>query len=120
MPAQRDIRLKRIYDPPEESDGIRVLVDRIWPRGVRKEDAKLDYWMKSIAPSTALRKWFAHDLARWDAFRERYRNELQSHASELGDLRKYAMKSRLTLVFAAKDREHNQAVVIKAALDDFA
>jgi uncharacterized protein YeaO (DUF488 family) len=110
------IRLKRIYDPPEKSDGFRVLVDRIWPRGVRKEAAALDLWMKAIAPSTSLRKWFGHDPARWDDFRKRYRAELRKHAPELDELRAHAAKRRLTLLFGARDSEHNQAVVLKDVL----
>jgi uncharacterized protein YeaO (DUF488 family) len=110
------IQLKRIYDPPAQSDGFRVLVDRVWPRGISKEAAAIDLWMKAIAPSTELRKWFNHDPRRWEGFRKRYRTELQLHASELDELRRHAAKRRLTLLFGAKDTEHNQAVVLKDVL----
>jgi uncharacterized protein YeaO (DUF488 family) len=110
------IQLKRIYDPPASSDGFRVLVDRIWPRGVSKEAAALDLWMKDVAPSAELRKWFNHDPDRWKEFRERYRAELRQHATEIGELRSKAAKGKLTLLFGAKDEEHNQAVVLKEVL----
>jgi uncharacterized protein YeaO (DUF488 family) len=110
------IQLKRIYDPPEKSDGYRVLVDRIWPRGISKEAAAIDLWMWAVAPSTPLRKWFDHDVARWDDFRKRYRAELRKHAPELDELRAPAAKKRLTLLFGARDPEHNQAVVLKDVL----
>ena len=110
------IQLKRIYDPPAQSDGFRVLVDRVWPRGISKEAAAIDLWMKAIAPSTELRKWFNHDPRRWEGFRKRYRTELHQHASELDELRRHAAKRRLTLLFGARDTEHNQAVVLKEVL----
>ena len=111
-----EIRLKRIYEPPARSDGFRVLVDRVWPRGITKEAAALDLWMKDLAPSTQLRKWFNHDPARWDDFRKRYRAELQEHTAELDELKAHAAKRRLTLLFGARDTEHNQAVVLKDVL----
>jgi uncharacterized protein YeaO (DUF488 family) len=111
-----DIRIKRIYDPPARSDGFRVLVDRVWPRGVRKDDAALDLWMKDVAPSTALRKWFNHDPERWDTFRTRYRAELRDHADALQELRAQVKKGVVTLLFGAKDVEHNQAVVLREVL----
>jgi uncharacterized protein YeaO (DUF488 family) len=111
-----DIRIKRIYDPPARSDGFRVLVDRVWPRGVRKDDAALDLWMKDVAPSTALRKWFNHDPERWDAFRTRYHAELRDHADALEELRAQAKRGVVTLLFGAKDVEHNQAVVLREVL----
>jgi uncharacterized protein YeaO (DUF488 family) len=110
------VRVKRIYEPPARSDGFRVLVDRVWPRGISKEAAALDLWMKALAPSTQLRKWFDHDVARWDGFRERYRAELQEHARELDELRAHLAKRPLTLLFGARDTEHNQAVVLKDVL----
>lgn len=111
-----EIQLKRIYDPPAQSDGYRVLVDRIWPRGVSKDAAAIDLWMKAIAPSTELRKWFNHDPRRWEGFRKRYRAELHERANELDELRAHAAKHRLTLLFGARDSLHNQAVVLKDVL----
>lgn len=111
-----DIRLKRAYDTPARSDGPRVLVDRIWPRGVAKEEADIAHWLKGLAPSTELRKWFGHDPAKWPEFRERYLKELKSGDAD-EDLS--ALKSlleehdRITLVFAAKDTEHNNAVALR-------
>ncbi len=108
--------LKRIYDPPATADGKRVLVDRVWPRGVTKDEAKLDLWLKDVAPSTALRKWFGHDPARWPAFRERYRLELADNPA-LDTLKTLARaKDRLTLLYAARDTQHNQAVVLRELL----
>lgn len=110
------IQIKRIYDPPAPSDGFRVLVDRIWPRGVSKNAAALDLWMKTVAPSSDLRKWFNHDPERWSEFRKRYRAELRHHDAELDELKSHAAKRPLTLLFGAKDSEHNQAVVLKEVL----
>ncbi len=111
------IQLKRIYDPPARSDGYRVLVDRVWPRGVTKRGAALDEWMKEIAPSTALRTWFAHRAERWGAFHARYRRELEQHGAQLATLRARAAKGGVTLLYGAKDTEHNQAVVLRDVLD---
>lgn len=111
-----DIRLKRIYEPAAAGDGFRVLVDRVWPRGVTKEEAALDLWLKGIGPSTALRKWFGHEPERWEAFRVRYRDELKEHEAELQELRRHAEKGRLTLLFGARDEQHNQAVVVREVL----
>lgn len=111
-----DIRLKRAYEAPERSDGPRVLVDRIWPRGVAKEDANIAHWLKGLAPSTELRKWFGHDPEKWPEFRERYLEELKSEdASEDFKALKQLLEQhdRLTLVFAAKDTEHNNAVALR-------
>lgn len=107
------IRIKRAYDPPAADDGYRVLVDRLWPRGVTKEAAALDRWMKDVAPSPALRVWFGHDPARWDAFRRRYASELDARSEEVAFLREKAASGALTLVYAAKDTEHNGAVVLR-------
>ena len=107
------IAIKRIYDPPAPSDGRRILVDRLWPRGVAKEAAKLDEWLKEIAPSDELRTWFGHDPARWEEFRARYREELHGHAELIERLRAEAKKGVVTLLFAARDEEHNNAVVLK-------
>jgi uncharacterized protein YeaO (DUF488 family) len=111
------IQLKRIYDPPASSDGYRVLVDRVWPRGMTKRAAALDEWMKEIAPSTALRTWFNHRVDRWEKFRERYQHELKQHSAELAALRARSAKERVTLLYGAKDSEHNQAVALRAVLD---
>ena len=111
------IQLKRAYDPVEPDDGFRVLIDRLWPRGVSKEEAAIDLWLKEIAPSTALRKWFGHDPAKWPEFRERYLREIESHPDAVAELRKQARQGRVTLVYGAKDREHNDAVVLKEYLE---
>jgi uncharacterized protein YeaO (DUF488 family) len=114
-----DIRLKRAYDTAARSDGPRVLVDRIWPRGVAKEDASIDHWLKGLAPSTELRKWFGHDPDKWPEFQNRYLEELkQAEAEE--DLQAFMTlledHKRITLVFAAKDTEHNNAVALREFL----
>lgn len=111
-----DIRLKRVFGPPAAADGERILVDRLWPRGMRKEAAALDGWMKELAPSTELRRWFGHDPARWEGFRKRYEAELAQHRDLLDELRRRARKHRVTLLFAARDEAHNEAVVLKDVL----
>lgn len=111
------VQTKRIYDEPEDGDGYRVLVDRIWPRGVSKEDARLDEWARDIAPSNDLRTWFDHREDRWEAFRARYRRELGCHHEKLKELRAIAEEQKLTLLFGAKDERHNQAVVIREYLE---
>ncbi|MBY0562346.1 DUF488 domain-containing protein [Hyphomicrobium sp.] len=110
------LRLKRAYEPPESSDGVRILVDRLWPRGVSKEKASLDEWEKDIAPSTELRKWFGHDPARWAEFQRRYRAELREQADILKHIRSLAKSHTVTLVYSAHDEEHNDAVVLKDVL----
>ncbi|MGP1680440.1 MAG: DUF488 domain-containing protein [Burkholderiales bacterium] len=110
------VQIKRIYDAPARTDGLRVLVDRVWPRGITKKAAALDFWIKEVAPSTELRKWFNHDPQRWADFRLRYRRELRKHAKELEGLKAQAAKRRVTLLFGARDTQHNQAVVLKEAL----
>ena len=107
-------QIKRIYEPPAKSDGMRVLVDRLWPRGVKKTDAKLDCWMKDIAPSPALRKWFGHEPERFAEFKRRYRKELSKDA--LGGLRKLGKGQTVTLLYGAKDPEMNQAAVLLSLL----
>lgn len=109
------IRLKRAYELPEEDDGLRVLVDRLWPRGLSKDKAAIDHWAKASAPSNELRRWFGHDPARWGEFQSRYRDELQSPEAEeeIAALRAMARKSRMTLLYAAKDEERNNAVVLR-------
>lgn len=116
--SEPDIFLKRAQDPAEPGDGTRVLVDRVWPRGISKEDAKIDDWAKDVAPSTELRKWFGHDPSRWDEFRARYREELEGVSEALDRVLGYLASGPVTLVFAAKDREHNQAVVLREVLSE--
>jgi len=112
------IRIKRAYEPPSASDGRRILVDRIWPRGLTKAAAVFDEWDKNLAPSTALRKWFGHAPERWDEFRARYRSELKDQAARLDALRAMAKTQTVTLVFSAKDAEHNQAVALQELLEE--
>lgn len=110
------IRLKRIYDPAEPEDGTRVLVDRIWPRGIRKDAAQIDRWLREAAPSPELRKWFAHKPERWTTFAQKYKDALESNPEVLAPLLEDAAKGPLTLLFAAKDRTHNHAVVLRQVL----
>ena len=107
------IQLKRAYEAASEDDGYRVLVDRLWPRGVSKQDAKIDLWLKEIAPSTELRKWFEHDPKKWDEFRERYHQELASHPDVVKQLADLVKKQHVTLIYGAKNQEFNQAVALK-------
>ena len=111
-----NIRLKQAYTSVDSEDGARALVDRLWPRGVSKKDAALDQWMKEIAPSTELRKWFGHDPARWEDFRGRYSKELHQNADLLSQLRALARQGPLTLVYSAHDEVHNDAVVLRDVL----
>jgi len=113
---QPEIRIKRAYEAPSSSDGTRVLVDRLWPRGLKKSDAAIAQWMKEVAPSNELRKWFGHDPARWQEFRRRYQVELKSKDELLGELRELATKAPLTLVYSAHDEAHNQAIVLRDVL----
>ncbi|HEY4255919.1 MAG TPA: DUF488 domain-containing protein [Candidatus Udaeobacter sp.] len=110
------IRLKRVYDKPAKSDGYRVLVDRLWPRGVKKNQARIDQWLKDIAPSTKLRKWFGHDPSRWKEFKKRYAAELDDQRDQVEQLARAAKKRTVTLLFGAKDTEHNNAVALKEYL----
>jgi uncharacterized protein YeaO (DUF488 family) len=110
------IRLKRAYEPAAAADGTRVLVDRLWPRGVTKADAAIDHWMKDLAPSTELRKWFGHDPARWAEFRQRYAAEIDAHRDELERLREMTDAGVVTLVYAARDEAHNDAVALREIL----
>jgi uncharacterized protein YeaO (DUF488 family) len=110
------VRLKRAYDPPEPSDGYRVLIDRLWPRGVSKEGARLDEWARELAPSSELRHWFGHDPAKFDEFRRRYRDELKTQEAKLRELRSRARTGTLTLIYSARDTEHNDAVVLAELL----
>lgn len=112
------IGIRRVYEPPEEGEGLRVLVDRLWPRGVRKEDLELDLWEKEIAPSPALRKWFGHSPARWEEFREKYAEELDTPESldRLREIVKAAGKRHITLLYGARDPEHNHALILADAI----
>lgn len=114
------IKLKRVYDDPSQSDGQRLLVDRLWPRGLKKEAAHLDDWLKDLAPSDELRQWFAHDPERWEEFQPRYIEELENpdNKSQIEALLKKARQDTVTLVFAAKDEEKNNAVVLKKFLEE--
>ncbi len=111
-----NVKLKRAYEPPAAEDGTRVLVDRLWPRGVSKEHAALDQWMKEIAPSTELRKWFGHDPVRWEEFGRRYAAELHANAELLDQLRSLARQGPMTLVYSAHDEIHNDAIVLREIL----
>jgi uncharacterized protein YeaO (DUF488 family) len=110
------LRLKRAYEPPAASDGKRILVDRLWPRGLSKEKAAIDLWMKEVAPSTELRRWFGHDPQKWPAFRQRYRHELRRREDLVVELKKLATRGRVTLVFGARDEVRNDAVVLAAVI----
>ena len=113
-----DVRLKRAYVPAERSDGYRVLIDRLWPRGVAREQAQLDEWARELAPSTELRRWFGHDPARFDEFRRRYTDELAGQETKLEELRRRAREGPVNLVYAARDSDHNDAVVLADVLRD--
>lgn len=113
------LELKRAYDPAAQDDGTRVLVDRLWPRGVKKVDAKIDWWAKELAPSTELRRWFAHDPAKFAEFSQRYRKELASNPA-LEKLKALVSEGKVTLIYAAKDTVHNEAQVLKALLESSA
>ena len=119
MTTQRSsVALKRAYDEPSASDGTRVLVERLWPRGISKEQAHIDLWLKDVAPSTELRKWFNHDPQKFPEFRHRYENELKSEAAQqaLAKLREIAKQGQLTLIFAARDTEHSNAAILQDLL----
>lgn len=115
-PPAANLHLKRAYDPAAPSDGARILVDRLWPRGVSKERADLTEWMKDIAPSTALREWFGHEPARWPEFQRRYRAELQTHRPLLDQIRALAAKGPVALIYSARDEDHNDAIVLRDVL----
>jgi uncharacterized protein YeaO (DUF488 family) len=111
------IDLKRAYDPPAKRDGHRILVDRVWPRGIARDDLQIDAWLKDLAPSNDLRKWFGHDPAKWDEFRRRYVLELEQRSEALGELVEKARTGHVTLIFSAKDTEHNNAVALREHLE---
>jgi len=114
--AAANVRLKRAYEPPARGDGTRILIDRLWPRGMTKEKAAIDDWFKDIAPSTALRQWFGHDPARWPEFRRRYAGEVRQNLESFDKLRARARQGPITLVFSAHDEAHNDAVVLRDLL----
>ena len=114
--AKMDIQSKRVYSPSEKEDGIRVLVDRVWPRGMTKEKLKADLWLKDVAPSTSLRKWFNHDRFRWEKFKSRYFTELDTKPEMVNQLYELALKGRVTLLFSARDTQCNQAAVLREYL----
>jgi uncharacterized protein YeaO (DUF488 family) len=107
------MKIKRVYEKPEKGDGIRILVDRLWPRGLTKEKAGIDLWLKDIAPSTELRKWFGHEPGKWNEFRKRYSVELKKKGEQVSLLKDQMKKGTVTLVYGAKDEEHNEALVLK-------
>lgn len=111
------VRLKRVYESAANADGYRVLVDRLWPRGITKDAARLSAWRKELAPSSELRKWFHHDLTKWEDFKERYFQELDDHREEVEELVRLAKERRVTLLFGAKDEEHNNAVALREYLE---
>lgn len=110
------LSIKRSYEAPAASDGKRILIDRLWPRGLSKEKARIDLWMKEIAPSSNLRKWFGHDPEKWKEFQTRYKKELAANSELVDSIRKMAKRETVTLVYSAKDEEHNDAVVLLACL----
>jgi uncharacterized protein YeaO (DUF488 family) len=109
---RRHVRVKRVYDPVATDDGYRVLIDHVWPRGITRERARLDEWARELAPSDELRRWFAHDPAKFDEFRARYRDELEAKSEQVADLQHRASAAPVTIVYAARDRDHNNAVVV--------
>lgn len=108
-----EVKIKRVYDEPDKEDGKRILVDRLWPRGLTKEKADIDLWLKEVAPSTGLRKWFGHDPDKWDEFQKRYRQELKKNKEKIAVLKEQIKRGLVTLVYGAKDEEHNEALVLK-------
>jgi uncharacterized protein YeaO (DUF488 family) len=114
------LKIKRVYEEPAKSDGYRVLVDRIWPRGLKKSEALIDKWLKEIAPSTGLRKWFKHDPAKWEQFKKKYAAELKKHREEVEELARESRKRTVTLLFGAKDTAHNNAVALEEYLERIA
>ncbi|MFI5167989.1 MAG: DUF488 domain-containing protein [Thermoanaerobaculales bacterium] len=111
------IQLKRVYEKPSRKDGVRILVDRLWPRGLTKERAAVNLWLKDVAPSTELRTWFGHDPATWKQFQVRYRKELREKKDALGLLERESQEHTVTLVYGARDEEHNEALVLKSVLE---
>ncbi|MCB0749287.1 MAG: DUF488 domain-containing protein [Ignavibacteriae bacterium] len=113
---KKNIKIKRVYDKYSPQDGVRILIDRLWPRGIKKEEAKINFWIKEIAPSDDLRKWFAHDLKKWAEFKKKYLDELNNKKDLCSEIVSKG-KVNITLIYAAKDEEHNNAVVLKGYLN---
>lgn len=111
------VKLKRVYEAPAKEDGTRILVDRLWPRGLTKEKAKVDLWLKEVAPSTELRKWFAHDPTKWHEFQIRYKAELKNNPEQVALLKKEVAKGPATLLYGAKDEQHNEAIILQQLLN---
>ncbi len=111
------MKTKRIYEPAEKEDGCRIFIDRLWPRGVSKENARIDLWLRDIAPSDELRKWFGHDPEKWEEFKKKYAKELQGKQSLIEEIRNMEKKGAVTLIYSAKDTEHNNAVALKAIME---
>ena len=111
------LKIKRVYEKPDRADGVRILADRLWPRGLTKEKARVDLWLKDIAPSTELRKWFGHDPKKWRSFRGRYQTELKHHPDQLKLIKSKAKGGTVTLIYGSRDQEHNEAVVLKQFLE---
>lgn len=113
------MKIKRVYEKPERDDGYRILVDRLWPRGISKASAEIDEWIKEIAPSTELRKWFNHKPEKFSEFKKRYKEELKTHVAELKKIHEISQKKKITLLYSAKDTQYNQAVVLLEVLQKF-
>ena len=113
-----NIQLKRVYEGPGDTAGKRILIDRLWPRGLTKEKARIELWLKDIAPSTELRTWFGHDPSKWDDFKQRYKNELKNNSEAVSKLREQMSQGKVTFVYSAKDKEHNDAVVLAEYLGE--
>jgi uncharacterized protein YeaO (DUF488 family) len=118
LPTPRDIRVKRAYESATDADGTRVLIDRLWPRGLTKDEAAIGHWFRDLAPSSELRRWFGHDPPRWPEFRRRYTAELMQHRERLDELRRLCREGPLTLVYGARDEAHNNAIVVRDVLLD--
>jgi uncharacterized protein YeaO (DUF488 family) len=118
MAKKTRIRLKRAYEEPSKDDGTRILVERLWPRGVSKGKAAIDLWLKEVAPSSELRKWYGHDPDKWEEFRRRYRAELDEKREVLDDLKRRLKEGQVTFVFAARDEEHNSALLLREYLEN--
>ncbi len=114
-----EVKIKRVYEEPGASDGTRVLIDRLWPRGLSKRKANVEFWLKEIAPSDDLRKWFGHDPNKWEEFKKRYYEELKEKKIELLKLKELQERGNLTLVYGARDEKHNNAIALQAYLSDF-
>lgn len=111
------ISLKRVYEKPSKSDGFRILVERLWPRGLSKEKASVNLWLKEVAPCAELRKWYSHDVEKWEEFKKRYTKELKDKKDLLDEIKKHSKKGKVTFVYAAHDKEHNSALVLKEYLE---